>query len=234
MAARAKSLVVDVVVEVGRKRIFASALAWPGWSRSAKATQGEAVALQALADYASRYQLIAERAGLTAEFTPLLSIPRWRVVERLPGDATTDFGAPSRPAVIEDASLGADAAQQMIDLLAASWWELDDLAATAPARLRKGPRGGGRDRDAVVEHVINAEVSYSRKLGLRNVSTPDPRDREAREGLRARVQGALVESLPRGKTDLSAWSPRYVVRRMAWHVLDHIWEIEDRSDEETS
>ena len=25
------------------------------------------------------------------------------------------------------------------------------------------------------------------------------------------------------------WSPRYAVRRAAWHVLDHAWEIEDRT-----
>jgi hypothetical protein len=25
------------------------------------------------------------------------------------------------------------------------------------------------------------------------------------------------------------WPPRYVARRMAWHLLDHAWEIEDRS-----
>jgi hypothetical protein len=25
------------------------------------------------------------------------------------------------------------------------------------------------------------------------------------------------------------WSPRFFVRRSAWHALDHAWEIEDRS-----
>jgi hypothetical protein len=24
--------------------------------------------------------------------------------------------------------------------------------------------------------------------------------------------------------------PRYAIRRIAWHVLDHAWEIEDKSD----
>jgi hypothetical protein len=24
------------------------------------------------------------------------------------------------------------------------------------------------------------------------------------------------------------WTPRYFVRRMAWHELDHAWEIEAR------
>jgi hypothetical protein len=26
------------------------------------------------------------------------------------------------------------------------------------------------------------------------------------------------------------WPPRYAARRIAWHVLDHAWEIEDRSE----
>ena len=26
------------------------------------------------------------------------------------------------------------------------------------------------------------------------------------------------------------WPPRYAARRIAWHVLDHAWEMEDRSE----
>jgi hypothetical protein len=26
------------------------------------------------------------------------------------------------------------------------------------------------------------------------------------------------------------WTPRYAARRIAWHVLDHAWEIEDKSE----
>jgi len=26
------------------------------------------------------------------------------------------------------------------------------------------------------------------------------------------------------------WNASYAFRRMAWHVVDHIWEIEDRRD----
>jgi hypothetical protein len=28
----------------------------------------------------------------------------------------------------------------------------------------------------------------------------------------------------------NGWLPRYAARRIAWHVLDHAWEIEDRSE----
>ena len=26
------------------------------------------------------------------------------------------------------------------------------------------------------------------------------------------------------------WPPRYAARRIAWHAIDHAWEIEDRTD----
>jgi hypothetical protein len=25
------------------------------------------------------------------------------------------------------------------------------------------------------------------------------------------------------------WKPRFFARRLLWHALDHLWEIEDRS-----
>jgi hypothetical protein len=39
------------------------------------------------------------------------------------------------------------------------------------------------------------------------------------------VRGELAERGPRGGI---RWPARYYVRRAAWHVLDHAWEIEDR------
>ena len=61
---------VEVVLELGAKRIFASALAWPGWSRSART---EEQALTALADYAPRYASVVRAAGLAVP-----SSSRWR------------------------------------------------------------------------------------------------------------------------------------------------------------
>jgi hypothetical protein len=26
------------------------------------------------------------------------------------------------------------------------------------------------------------------------------------------------------------WLPRYAARRIAWHVLDHAWEMQDRTE----
>ena len=86
---------VEVVVELGRRRVFASAVDWPGWCRSGR---DEAGALQALADFQPRYHLVAVQAGVAFPASPP---PQLVVAERLPGDATTDFGAPGKVATAD-------------------------------------------------------------------------------------------------------------------------------------
>ena len=88
--------------------------------------------------------------------------------------------------------------------------------------LRKGPRGGGRDRAAVVEHVVNAERAYAGKIGLRARDEPD---------LRAAIVRVLRRPSDGSELRPGGWTSRYAARRIIWHVLDHIWEIEDRSDQ---
>ncbi len=143
------------------------------------------------------------------------------------GGVTTDFGAPEAVTDADRLPLDAAGARRLVALLGAGWEELDAVAAGAPAQLRRGPRGGGRDRDAVVEHVVGAERSYARKAGVRLTAA------EWREGgvalLRARLREALGR--PSGGTPPveRGWPPRYLIRRGAWHVVDHAWEIEDRA-----
>ena len=59
---------VDVYLEIGRKRVFASAMDWPGWCRSA-ADEDEALA--ALGHYAPRYA--AAIGGASACLPPAAS-----------------------------------------------------------------------------------------------------------------------------------------------------------------
>jgi hypothetical protein len=106
---------------------------------------------------------------------------------------------------------------------------LDRVAAGAPAKLRKGPRGGGRDRDAVVTHVLDAEASYARKLGLR-FRPPAPGDKKAIAEAREAILGVLRRTSSGVPPGEKGWPPRYAARRIAWHVLDHAWEIEDKSE----
>ena len=209
--------------EVGSKKVFACALEWPGWCRSAKT---EDDALEVLADYAARYAPVAAAAGV---HFPKSAADGFEVVERLAGTTTTDFGAPGEPASADRAPLTKAQAARLAVLVDASWAFLDRVVAGAPPALRKGPRGGGRDRDKIVDHVIGAEVSYIRKLGLR---FRQPAIDDA--GGVAEVRDAILEVLRAARApapDLEkGWPYRYVARRIAWHVLDHAWEIEDRSE----
>ncbi|HEY0408991.1 MAG TPA: hypothetical protein VGE42_01860 [Candidatus Dormibacteraeota bacterium] len=213
---------IAVAVEVGPRRTFASAVDWPGWCRVARG--GPDAALEALAAYAPRYARVTERAGIAL---PASAAGALSVVETVPGTAITDFGAPNVVTASDRLPLDAGGAARLVALLGAGWAELDAVAAGAPAQLRKGPRGGGRDRDAVVEHVVEAERSYARKAGVRLTAT------EWREGhvalLRARLGEALCRTSDGTPPVERGWPPRYLLRRGAWHVLDHAWEIEDRS-----
>jgi hypothetical protein len=218
---------VGVVLEVGTKRVFASALDWPGWSRAGKDETG---ALEALAGYAARYGAVAERAGL--KFPARGVSGSLTVAEWLAGSATTDFGAPGAIAAAERQPPTRRQAERLADLLVAAWGVLDDIAAAAPVHLRRGPRGGGRDRDAIVQHVLAAEASYVRKVGLR-LPEPPAGDRIAIAAFRGQVAAAVRHpgSIPPPGPRSKPWPMRYFVRRTAWHALDHAWEIEDRGDD---
>jgi hypothetical protein len=212
-----------VYLEVGKKRVFACALEWPGWCRSGKT---EELALEALAAYAERYAAVALEAGL--QF-PDSSGSDFHVLERLPGSTTTDFGVPAEVATRDHKPLTREEAKRQAALVRASWVVLDRIAATAPAELRKGPRGGGRDRDRVIDHVLGAEVAYARKLGLEH-RQPAHDDARAIAALRDDILAILQTPSDGAPPVPKGWPPRYAARRIAWHVLDHAWEIEDRGD----
>lgn len=213
---------ISVYIESGRTRTFACAYDWPGWCRSAK---GEEAALAALADYAARYAPVAKRAKLPFDAGSAAS---FRVLERIPGSANTDFGVPHEIAKRDTTPVSPAEGKRLAALVKAAWAVFDEVAASAPAQLRNGPRGGGRDRDKIIDHVLGADEIYARKLGLK-LSAPGRADRAAVRAFRAPVTEALEK--PSKGTPLSekGWPQRYAARRIAWHALDHAWEIQDRS-----
>jgi hypothetical protein len=213
----------SVYLEVGKKRVFACAVDWPGWCRSGK---NEQLALEALAEYVPRYAEVAKQAGI--DF-PTSAGDLLQVVEQLPGTASTDFGAPGEATASDANPLSGAEAERITALVRASWAVFDRIAAETPEQLRKGPRGGGRDRDKMIGHVLGAEASYARKLGIKH---PQPAigDTDAIAALRDEI--AAVLAAPSDGTPLvpKGWLPRYAARRVAWHVLDHAWEMQDRTD----
>src|SRR2546425_1304733 len=139
-----------VYLEVGSKRVFAGALEWPGWCRSGRDDES---ALQALVLYGPRYAAAIGRAA--GGFTPPSDASGLRVVERLKGNATTDFGAPSMAPSSDGRPVDATEANRIEAILKACWAKLDRAARAASGHtLRKGPRGGGRELDAIMRHVL--------------------------------------------------------------------------------
>ncbi|MEV0595443.1 hypothetical protein [Nonomuraea cavernae] len=205
-----------VYLELGPKKIFACSLDWPGWCRVAK---GEQPAVDLLMDYVPRYRVVAERAGLTFEPGPP------EIVERVPGGTSTDFGAPEARPGLDSEPLDAERAQRDVAVLRAAWELFDEVVAVSPEELRKGPRGGGRDLTKIYHHVVDAERSYARKVGVRHKPYTSRQDRDA-----MRDELAEVLSRPWEPPAVTTWPPRYAVRRLAWHIIDHLWEIEDRRE----
>jgi hypothetical protein len=72
--------------------------------------------------------------------------------------------------------------------------------------------------------VLDAERAYAGRVGVRWPPF-DPLDATARGAFHAALRGALASG-----TAGTRWPTRYAARRIAWHVLDHCWEIEDRSE----
>ena len=82
-------------------------------------------------------------------------------------------------------------------------------------------------------HVLEAEIAYLGALGSKppKASAKDEMAEvrtTALATLDAVVHGRPIEH-PRNTQ--RPWSPRYFVRRSAWHALDHAWEIEDRIED---
>ncbi|NUT18752.1 MAG: hypothetical protein HOV77_06170 [Hamadaea sp.] len=214
---------VRVMLEQGKKkRLVACAFDWPGWDRSARIG---ADALAVLATYRPRYARVAELAGYGAEFT---ATGDFEVIEQLDGIGMTDYyGVSGRAATPETEPMTDAECERKIALLRASWILFDTVAARVSAELRKGPRGGGRERDEIIWHVNGAEIGeFAPKVGVKV-----PRETiGGAEALRA-YRMEFVEEIRehhRSGEPARSWALQFLIRRCTWHMLDHAWELEDR------
>jgi hypothetical protein len=221
---------IPVYLEVTRKRTFAGALEWPGWCRSGKTPDD---ALEALVAYADRYAAVI--AGSELGFERPSSVDDFEVVERLEGTATTVFGAPGVAPDADGRPLDAKELERLTAILEASWHAFDQAAAQAVGvTLTKGPRGGGRDLPKMESHVLETDEGYLAQLGCRPPRLPNATVAEYAAAVRATAVDALAaraggRPVADPRQTKNPWSPRFYVRRAAWHALDHAWEIEDRS-----
>jgi len=215
---------VEIGEELGAKKTFVWIVDWPGWCRAGK---DAAAAIDSLVEHGPRYALVATEAGLEA---PTHVSPQDLVtVESVHGGGGTDFGVPS--VITDHDRLAVDSAEavRQARIVEAAWTVFDRVAASAPAELRKGPRGGGRDRDKMIGHVVEADRAYAREIGLR-LAAADADDMSAVTAERAAMLEVLRQPSDGGPIAGRRWTARYAARRIAWHALDHAWEIEDKSD----
>jgi hypothetical protein len=212
-----------VILEVGKKRrVVAGAMDWPGLDRWGTSEDN---ALDKLTSYLPRYTGVAERAGRAAEFARARDID---VAERVAGSSSTDFwGIAHVPSQIEAEVLTAAPLERRLDLLQACWAWFDDVAARVSSELRPQPRGGGRSRDQIIRHVyLNEPEQFTRKVEVRTpldvVATPD--------GLKAHRQACLdaIRAYNADGRPARTWPIQFLIRRIAHHVTDHGWELEDR------
>ena len=214
-----------VLVERGNKKVFATAVDWPGWSRGAK-TGDEALAR--LIEYGPRYKRSVGTAAAALELPR--SITDLDVVLDTKGDANVDYGVPHTIVELDREMVSDAGLEREIGLLEAAWNAFEAAAAKAAGKtLTSGPRGGGRSVAQMVGHVHEADRAYIGALGAKAPPGSDGRSATTRafvDAVHAKIRGELPERGPRGG---ERWPARYAIRRSAWHALDHAWEIEDRS-----
>ena len=166
---------------------------------------------------------MAERAGLEVP-----AVDGFEVVERVPGTANTDFGALGDPPKADLAPLGRARASG----LPASWpprgpsWTMSGRGRPPSCARARGAAAATATR--WWRTSLNAEAAYVRKLGV--TARAAAHNRMPEVTWREELLGLLRDARSGEPVTERGWPPRYAARRIAWHVLDHAWEIEDKSE----
>jgi hypothetical protein len=215
---------VRTVVQRGPKGKKAAAFAvdWPGWSRGAKTPEA---AVELLRSYRDRYRPIADAAGLTTRFT---AAGRLDVVADEVGTGSTDFwGISFAPSALEDEPMKKAELDRKLALLQACWDFFDQVASRVSPEMQKGPRGGGRERDEIVRHVLRVErLDCANRVGLGLPDDDVPLD--ALRDHRAPYVAAM-RAYNAGEGDrMRKWNLPFLIRHSAFHTMDHAWEMEDK------
>jgi hypothetical protein len=213
-----------VTLEVGPKgkKVVAVAPDWPGLERGASA--GDA-AIETLQSYLPRYAPVAKLAGMDGPFASMRTV---NVVEQYPGTGSTDFwGISFAFSSLDGQPMSSADVDRELRLMRACWGYFDDVRGRVSAEMQKGPRGGGRDRDRIVHHVLGVEQDWARKVGVR---TPDNSVVTDAKGLRAYRDAycAAIRTFHSQGRSARNWPLRYLIRHTAYHTMDHAWEMEDK------
>lgn len=215
-----------VTLEIGPKgkKVAAVAPDWPGLERGAKT---EEAATDKLQSYLPRYAPVAKLAGMEKEFAAITAVD---IVEQYPGTGSTDFwGISYAFSSIDRQDMSSGELERELTLMRACWAFFDDVRLRVSAEMRKGPRGGGRDRDHIVRHTFSAERDWAKGVGVLTPNDAMLTD----QGLKAHRDAychAIRDYHSQGKWagKVAKWPLRYLIRHTAYHTLDHAWEMEDK------
>jgi hypothetical protein len=210
-------------VETGKKgkKVVAVAFEWPGLSRGAKTKEA---AIEMVVAYIPRYAPVADIAGLGAEFAQVAGS---KVDEEYVGTGSTDFWGISFGHSDHDKTRMSDAElERNLALLQAAWFYFDQTRARVSPEMRKGPRGGGKDRDQIARHTVYAELDMAWKVGIQE-EWDGLMDEDRLAAYRARYVAAIRQYHAEDKPSRN-WPLRFVIRHSAFHTLDHTWEMEDK------
>jgi len=214
-----------VTLEVGPKGRKAAAVApdWPGLERGA--TTGEA-AVETLRSYLPRYAAVAKLAGMEAQFAAISDVD---VVEQYQGSGSTDFwGISFAFSSIDKRDMSSQELERELSLMQACWTFFDGVRSRVSAEMRKGLRGGGRDRDVIVRHILgNEQHHWANKVGVHTPQEVVISDDEGLRGWRGAYCTAIRTFHAEGRM-ARTWPLRYLIRHTAYHTMDHSWEMEDK------
>jgi hypothetical protein len=217
---------VRTVIERGPKerRSVAFSIDWPGWSRGAKSAE---LAVEMLESYRQRYRPVAVLAGMAREFDAAGPL---KIVEDKVGTGSTDFwGISFSPSSTEQGPMSEDELKRAITLLRACWTFFDGVAARVSPEMRKGPRGGGRDRDRIIRHTIRTESEdFAKQVGLRIPEEAALNPDGLRQHREAYVAAMRAYDAGEVKRRMRSWTLPFLIRHSAFHTLDHAWEMEDK------
>jgi hypothetical protein len=217
---------VRTVIDRGPKgkRAVAFALDWPGWSRGAKTSE---VAVETLASYRERYRPVAALAGMTGEFDAAGPL---EVVEEKVGTGSTDFwGISFSPSSTERDPMDEVQLERGVTLLRACWKFFDAVAARVSPEMRKGPRGGGRERDEIIRHQFRVEsLDFAKQVGLQMPDGPILAGHALSQYREDFVAGMRAYNRGEIERRMRSWTLAFLIRHSAFHALDHAWEMEDK------
>jgi hypothetical protein len=168
---------------------------------------------------------VATIAGVGAQFAAIKGVD---VVEEYVGIGSTDFwGISFAPSSIDNQVTSKKELDRELTLMRACWTFFDEVRARVSPEMRKGPRGGGRDRDRIVLHTCAPEQDWAKKVGVRIPGGEVVTDAKGLAAFRDEYCAAIRSFHAEGKM-ARTWPLRYLIRHTAFHTMDHAWEMEDK------